>query len=819
MRTQPSADQPSSATTITGEPWRDPALPVEDRVADLLARMTLAEKLAQLVAVWVRTSEDAGDDVAPMQGEFAEAASLDELIANGLGQLTRVFGTAPVSPAAGVQALARLQRRVMAASRFGIPAIAHEECLAGLTAWTATIFPTPLAWGASFDPDAVREMAAAIGQSMRAVGVHQGLAPVLDVSRDPRWGRAEETIGEDPYLVGMIGTAYVQGLESAGLIATLKHFAGYSASRAARNMAPTDIGPRALADVILPPFEMAIRDGGARAVMPSYAAVDGVPSHADDDLLTARLRGDLGFTGTVVSDYFGVSFLETLHGVAGSPAEAAAMALRSGVDTELPHQRCYAAPLAEAVRSGLVSEGLVDRAAARVLRQKFELGLLDPGWVPNDDGACIDLNPHGHRQLARRLAEESVVLLANVQGLLPLRAPAQLAPVELAPARLALVGPLADEPLAGLGCYSFPRHVGYRYPDKGAGVPMESLLAALREELPDTMISHARGCDVRSADQSGIAEAAACAAGTDVALVVLGDEAGLFGRGSSGEGCDVPDLRLPGVQQQLLDAVLETGVPVVLVLITGRPYAIGGTAGRLAAAIQSFFPGQEGMGAIARVLSGRVTPSGKLPMEMPAGRGAQPTSYLRTRPAERSSASAVDPTPLFAFGHGLSYTSFEYSQLSLTDPEPDGLADRPEPGGPEPGGLADGLMATDGAVDIGCMVRNSGLRAGAEVVQLYLRDPVAQVTRPVRYLAGFARVTLAPGESRRVTFRLHADRTAFAGRSGPRVVEPGRIDVLIGSSSADIRLTGTLTMHGPERVAGPDRVLSTPAVVSDPGLV
>jgi beta-xylosidase len=788
MRAQGPADHYSPETTTRGEPWRDPALPVANRVSDLLARMTLAEKLAQLVGVWVRIAGQDGEDVAPMQGEFADTTPVAELIADGVGQLTRVFGTASVTPAAGMQALARLQRRVMAASRFGIPAIAHEECLTGLTAWGATIFPTPLAWGASFDPDTVRQMAAAIGQSMRTIGVHQGLAPVLDVSRDPRWGRTEETIGEDPYLVAMIGTAYVQGLEAAGIVATLKHFAGYSASRAARNMAPTDIGPRALADVILPPFEMAIRDGGARAVMPSYAAVDGVPSHADDGLLTARLRGELGFTGTVVSDYFGVSFLEMLHGVASSPADAAAMALSSGVDTELPHRRCYAAPLAEAVRSGRAPEGLVDRAAARVLRQKFELGLLDPGWAPDDDGASIDLNPHEHQQLARRLAEESVVLLVNDQQLLPLPAAA----------RLAVVGPLADDPQAGLGCYSFPRHVGYRYPEMGAGVPMESLLAALREEFPDSAISHARGCDVRLADRSGIADAAACAAAADVAVVVLGDEAGLFGRGSSGEGCDAPDLCLPGVQQQLLDAVLETGVPVVLVLITGRPYAIG-AAGRVAAAIQSFFPGQEGMGAVARVLSGQVTPSGKLPIEMPAHGGGQPASYLRTRPAERSPASAVDPTPLFAFGHGLSYTSFEYSQLSLT------------------GSDGDGLLATEGAVDIGCTVRNSGERAGAEVVQLYLRDPVAQVTRPARYLAGFCRVALAPGESRRLTFRLHADRTAFAGRTGQRVVEPGRIDVLVGSSSADIRLTGTLIMHGPERAAGPDRVLSTPVAVSDSG--
>jgi beta-xylosidase len=790
MRTQPPASQPSQATTVTGEAWRDPAVPVADRVADLLGRMSLAEKLAQLVGIWVRMSAEDGDGVAPMQGDFADSTPLDELISDGLGQLTRVFGTAPVTPAAGVRALAKLQRQVIAASRFGIPAVAHEECLTGLATWTATIFPTPLAWGATFDPDAVREMGTATGRSMRALGVHQGLAPVLDVSRDARWGRVEETIGEDPYLVGTVGTAYVQGLETAGIIATLKHFAGYSASRAGRNMAPADIGPRAVTDVLLPPFEMAIRDGGARSVMPSYTAVDGVPSHGDDQLLTARLRGELGFTGTVVSDYFGISLLETSHGIAGSPVEAAAIALRSGVDVELPHRRCYSAPLAEAVRAGLVPEGLVDRAAGRVLWQKFELGLLDPGWAPDDDGPSIDLNPPEHQQLARRLAEESIVLLANDQRLLPLSGTA----------RLALLGPLADDPQAGLGCYTFPRHVGYRYPDLGTGVPLHSLLAALREELPDAAISHVRGCDVRSADRSRIADAAATAAAADVAVVVLGDEAGLFGRGSSGEGNDAADLRLPGVQQELLHEVLETGVPVVLVLITGRPYSIGTAAGRLAAAIQSFFPGQEGTGAIARVLSGRVTPSGKLPIEIPVSSGAQPAPYLATRPAGRSGASAADPTPLYRFGHGLSYTSFEYSHLSVADPATE----------------SDSLIRTDGVVDIACTVRNSGQHPGTEVVQLYLHDPVAQVARPVRYLAGFARVPLEPGQSRRVTFRLHADRTAFAGRSGQLVVEPGRIDVLIGSSSADVRLTRTLTLHGPERVVGSDRVLSTPVIVSEP---
>jgi beta-xylosidase len=789
MRTEPPADPQSPATTGS-DAWRDPAVPVADRVAALLGQMTLAEKLAQLVGVWPRTDGDGSDGVAPMQGEFAETQPLGDLIVAGIGQLTRVFGTAPVTPAAGVEALARLQRRVMAASRFGIPAIAHEECLTGLNAWTATIFPAPLGWGATFDPDTIREMAAAIGQSMRAIGVHQGLAPVLDVSRDMRWGRTEETIGEDPYLVGMIGTAYVQGLESAGIIATLKHFAGYSVSRAGRNMAPADIGPRALADVILPSFEMAIRDGGARSVMASYTAIDGVPGHANEELLTRTLRDEYGFTGTVVSDYEGIAFLETLHRVAGSRAEAAALALRAGVDVELPHRRCYGAPLSEAVRDGQVSEEVVDLAVARVLRQKFELGLLDPGWVPDGDGAGIDLNPPGHRRLARLLAEESVVLLANDQRALPLDSAA----------RLSVVGPLADDVQAGLGCYTFPRHVGYRYPDLGDGVQLESLLAALHEELPDAKISYAPGCDVRSADRSGIPEAAACAASADLAIVVLGDDSGLFGRATSGEGCDVTDVSLPGVQQELLDAVLDTGVPVVLVTISGRPYAVGGAPNRLAAAVQSFFAGQEGARALAGVLSGRVTPSGKLPVQIPADGGGQPAPYLRVPLAERNGASAADPTPLYPFGHGLSYTTFEYSGLSITGP----------------GAAGNGLIATDGAADISCTVRNSGQRSGTEVVQLYLHDPVAQVSQPVRYLAGFARVSLESGESAAVTFKLHADRTAFAGLSGQRVVEPGSIDVLIGSSADDIRLTGTITMHGPLRVVGPDRVLTTPVSICGP---
>ena len=781
--------EPAAETQIdvTVEPWRDPSCPVDERVADLLCRMTMEEKVAQLGSVWMGASGE-GDGVAPMQDLFSdELPPLDELIKNGMGQLTRVFGSRPVDPAAGMRALAALQARVMAASRFGIPAVAHEECLTGFAAWTATIFPTPLAWGASFDPALIRDMARAFGRTMHTVGVHQGLAPVLDVTRDPRWGRTEETISEDPYLVGLIGTSYVQGLQSSGVQATLKHFVGYSASRAGRNMAPVSMGPREFADVMLMPFEMAIRLGGAYSVMPTYPDIDGVPATADPHLLGAVLRDELGFDGLVVSDYYAVSFLELQHAIAGSRAGAAALALAAGVDVELPSVRCYGEPLRAAALAGDVPAEVVDRAVARVLRQKFELGMLDPQWSPIPGDAAgsnggIDLDPPAQRALARRLAEESVVLVAN-DGALP------LTPTK----RVAVVGPLADDPLAFFGCYSMPRHM--RTSTDGAGVQVATLLAALREELGEERaeVTYARGCDVRTADKSGFAEAVATARSAEMIVAVIGDEAGLFGRGTSGEGCDVTDLRLPGVQEELLHALADTGKPVVAVLITGRPYAIGGVAGRLAAVVQAFFPGEEGGHAIAGVLAGRVVPSGRLPVELPASPGSQPSSYLRSRNAAAHSGSSVDPTPLFAFGHGLSYTTFGYSDLVVS---------------------ADGVP-TDGTVEISCTVRNTGDMAGTEVVQLYLSDPVAQVVRPVRWLAGFARVPLSPGEACRVAFRLHADRTSFTGVAGSRIVEPGDIGVAVGGASDSLPLAGTFTLTGPPRVVGADRVLDTPVSVRE----
>ncbi len=436
--------------------WRDVSFPAAERVADLLPRMTLTEKVSQLYSTWLQ-GDAASGEVAPHQDDLSSGESWAEVIRDGLGQLTRPFGTRPMTGRQGAEALVRLQRDVIAASRFGIPALAHDECLAGFTAWTAAIYPVPLAWGASFDPGLVEQMARQIGTSMRSVGVHQGLAPVLDVTVDPRWGRTEETIGEDPYLVATVGTAYVRGLESTGLVSTLKHFVGYSASRGGRNLAPASVTSRQLADQLLPPFEMALRLGGARSVMHAYTDIDGIPTASDPALLSGVLREAWGFTGTVVADYFGISFLELLHQVAAGPAEAAGLALAAGVDVELPTVRCYGAPLLSAVRDGAVPEALIDRAATRVLRQKCELGLLDPSWDPVPDALAsgldqgkVDLAPPAARALARQLAEESVVVLAN-DGTLPIAS----GPITSA-GRIAVVGARAAPPPAQRGGDNLP---------------------------------------------------------------------------------------------------------------------------------------------------------------------------------------------------------------------------------------------------------------------------------------------------------------------------------------------------------------------------
>ena len=747
-----------------------------DRATALLAAMTLEEKTAQLVGYWL----DQNGVVAPMQGEMAahddaDGRTLADVTRHGLGQFTRVYGTRPVEPDERAAWLWSEQRRLKRETRLGIPALVHEECLTGLAAWKAATFPTPLAWGAAFDPELVERVGEAIGDSMRQLGVHQGLAPVLDVVRDPRWGRVDECIGEDPYLVGTIGTAYVRGLQRAGVDATLKHFLGYSASQAGRNHAPVHAGPREVADVFLLPFEMALRDGGARSVMNSYAEVDGVPVAANGDLLTDLLRGRLGFDGTVVADYFSVAFLEVMHGVAADRGEAAALALTAGIDVELPTGDAYLGPLVDRVRSGDVDEALVDRAVLRVLRQKERLGLLDPDAFEDEPPTGIDLDTSRHRTLAKELAARSLVLLSNGPE----------APVlPLAPgASVALIGPNADRAEALQGCYSFANHVLAAHPDLPLGFAIPTVREALTESLGADTVRFAAGCAVTGDDRSGFDDAVAVAERSDVAVVVVGDQAGLFGRGTVGEGNDTESLDLPGVQRELVEAVVATGTPTVVVLLTGRPYAVGwaldGDAPRPAAVVQAFFPGEGGGLAIADLLTGAAAPSGRLPVSLPRAAGAQPYTYLHPRLGGPSDVTATDSTPVRPFGFGLSYTSFAYEEL-----------------------VVDPTVSSAGAFDAWVTVRNTGDRAGEDVVQLYGHDVLGSVTRPVAQLLGYARVALGPGESVRLRFSVPVQRFAFTDRALRKVVEPGDVEVWVASHAAASGPTGGVRADGIVAVGG-----------------
>ena len=791
--------------TALADLWRDSAAAPADRVKDLIPRMSVREKVAQLCGIWVGADATSGQ-VAPFQhSSELPPTEWSEVLRDGIGQLTRPFGTAPVDPVAGARAVANSQRELIGAG-VGIPALVHEECLTGLGAWQATIYPSPLCWGASFDPELVRQVGEQIGTTMRRLGMHQGLAPVLDVARDLRWGRIEETIAEDPYLVGTLGAAYVQGLESTGIIATLKHFAGYSSSRAGRNLAPVSIGPRELADVILPPFEMALH-AGARSVMNSYSDNDGLPVAADPAMLTDLLRGTYGFTGTVVSDYFSVVFLHRLHRTAGSKGQAAVQALAAGIDVELPTPDCFSAPLIAALEAGEADMALVDQALERVLIQKCELGLLDADWSPEPPILSeLDqrLDDDKSRALAARLARRAIVLLRNEDGALPL-APGK---------RLAVVGPRAHVADAAFGCYSFPRHIGVHHPDIALGIEARTVLEALQADPAGYQITYSQGCPIpdtessvrlraeRAAAEGGspagvvddqalrelgdrqIAEAVAAAREAEVCVAVLGDVSGLFGNGTSGEGCDASDLRLPGRQGELLEALLATGTPVVLVLLVGRPYELSRYADRLAAVVCGFLPGEEGANALADVLSGRLDPAGRLPVGFPAEGANQPSTYLAATLGLRSDVSTVDPTSLYPFGHGLSYNPAVWTDTVLP---------------------AGGAWPTDGTLRLAVTLRNDGTSATSEVVQVYLHDPQAEVARPVQQLIAAPRVDLAPGTTRTVVIDLPADATSYTGRAGRRIVEPGEVELWVGASSRDIRARLAARLAGPRREVGFDR--------------
>ncbi|MBC8747591.1 MULTISPECIES: glycoside hydrolase family 3 N-terminal domain-containing protein [Paraburkholderia] len=791
--------------------YRNPAAAVEERVADLLARMTLDEKIAQLHAAWLKLSADGAHKARSI--DFAQSANqitVDEILQHGLGQITRPLGTHTVDPKEGVRALNELQRKMVEDTRLGIPVMSHEECLVGLMIKDATLFPSPLNYAATWNPRLVGEVGTIIGAQARSIGCHQGLAPVLDVSRDPRWGRTEETLGEDPYLVGVLACHYVKGLqgEQRDLLATLKHFVGHSASEGGRNHAPVHVGPRELNDVFMLPFEMAVKLANAGSVMPAYHDVDGVPCHGDRALLHDTLREKWGFDGLVVADYAGVDLLFSHHAVARDSASAAALAFNSGLDVELPGHEC-AVHLKEALERNEINEATIDNAVSRVLRVKFQLGLFENPYV---DPERVDVKSAAAGDTAYQVALESAVLLRNEGDVLPLDANGA--------EKIAVIGPTADDPLALLAGYSFPVHLinSGEQSTASIGTPLRSLRALLGEKR----VIHAQGCDIIkerragapvfpgdvsldltgdahcdeliSKDTNGIAAAVDAARQAGVALVFVGDLAGLFQSGTVGEGSDTDSLDLPGVQQALLEAVVDSGTPTVVVMTGGRPYNLGGLEDRIAAQIMAFAPGERGAQALADLLVGRANFSGRLPLSVPKSAGAVPYVYNH-RLKSAGTPVAYHFGCRYPFGFGLGYTQFRYGDLALVHRE---------------------VPIEDGTVELSFTVENTGARDGTEIVQIYVRDRHASVARPVRELKAFARVPLAAGASARVHVKLPVDMLNFTDGRGERIVEPGDFDLLVGSSSRDIHLGGTVTVAGSAtRTLERDwRMLSEVAVVA-----
>ena len=769
--------------TATAWPYRDPALATDHRVSDLVARMTRDEKVAQLSAVWgFEVVDDDGVDLARLA-----AAARD-----GIGQITRLAGSTNLRPIEVARAANAIQRFLVEETRLGIPTIIHEECLHGLLAWAAPSFQQSIGAAASFDPELVGAMAQTIRRRMLATGARHALGPVLDIGRDPRWGRIEETYGEDPYLAAELGLAYIRALQGPdladGVIATGKHMVGHGLAEGGMNQAPAHVGSRELRDEQLFPFEAAVRDAGLASMMPAYCDVDGVPCHASHELLTAILRDEWGFDGIVASDYIGITMLRTAHRLTGDSGTAAAMALAAGVDLELPRIAEYGAPLRAALADGRVEEDLLDQVVARILRMKFRLGLFERPYVdePPADG-LIGLEAE-ERRVALELARRSIVLVRN-DGVLPM---------STAPGRVAVVGPIADSARDLLGDYSHVVHMAtlleMRQEGNALGVDGEAqsiavrdeltgrttILDAIRARLSGSEVVHAPGTGIHAGSDEEIATAVAAARDADVAIVVVGERSGLTDDSTTGEFRDRRDLGLHGRQQELLEAVVATGTPVVLVVVSGRPLALEWAARHCAAILLAWVPGESGPDAIADVLVGDYNPGGKLPISVPHHVGQVPITYRHHPSGGRSSPKTdyVDgPTaPLWPFGFGLSYTTFELSDLCV---------DRAE------------VPTTGGTCLVSVDVANTGTRAGDEIVQLYVRDEEASVARPVLELRGFRRVSLAPDERRTVSFALDAEQFAFTGVDRRRIIEPGRITLWVGRSSVDLPLTASIELVGP----------------------
>ncbi len=770
-------------------------LQMEKKVGALIAQMTLEEKLAQLGGCWVYELHSNGK---------LDEQKISQRLTYGIGQITRNAGASDLHPREAAISANHLQHFLKEQTRLGIPAIIHEECCVGLMSAGSTVYPQIIGLASTFRPELAERMTDDIRKQMRAIGAHQGLAPVLDVARDPRWGRIEETFGEDPTLVSQFGTAYIRGLQGEnltdGVMATGKHFIGHSFSLGGMNCAPVHLGMRELWDVYLAPFQAAIRDGGLASMMNAYPQLDGEVVAASRRILTDLLRAQLGFDGLVVSDYEAIIMIHNYHFAAETKQAAAAKALNAGIDVELPTVVCYGEELVKAMEAGKVTLETIDLSVSRHLQKKFELGLFENPYV-NEDSAVEIFETDANRKLAYEIACQSMVLLKN-DGILPLKPSI---------GRLAVIGPNADSARNLMGDYSYnataelltalpnPDSTFATYTMSKASAPtvkMVTVLEGIREAVSAaTIVDYAQGCEINSDDETGFAPALALARSSDAVVLVMGGKSGLTWDCTTGEFRDATDLGLPGVQEKLIHAMLATGKPVALVLVNGRPAAIPEIADKVNAILEAWIPGEEGGRAVAAALFGNINPGGKLPLSIPRSVGQIPV-YYNHKPSGMHSNIYGDyfdesAAPLFCFGHGLSYTSFEYSALKVNPTD---------------------VKAGD-TVELSLEISNSGWLAGDEVVQLYLRDEFASFPRPLKELKGFKRIQLKPGEKQMVTFHLDTRQLAFYDENLDLVLEPGQFSVMVGSSSEDIRLTGNFIVNSEDKLIVKDRIFVCPVSI------
>src|SRR5271170_2450607 len=743
--------------------YRNPKLPIEQRLADLLSRMTLEEKVAQIEGAW----ENPAFMTTPESRFVEKGVFVPERAAvwlrDGLGQMSRPSEVTP-GPREMAELTNTIQKWIQENTRLGIPVLFHEECLHGHVAPKGTSYPQAIALASTWDPDLLHEVFAATAAEVRARGAQECLAPVLDLARDPRWGRTEETYGEDPYLVSRLGVAAIKGFQGDGpgidkshVMATAKHFAVHGQPEGGTNVAPGNYSERVIREYWLKPFEAAVKEAHVHTVMASYNEIDGIPSHSNKHLLTDILRHEWGFNGVIVSDYFGITELIRVHHVVANKEAAARMALDAGVDIELPFPDAYPG-LVQQVHNGTVSEAAVNRATASVLRAKFLAGLFDDPYVDPAYAEKITNSPE-HQKLALQAARETLILLKNQNNLLPLDTAKYK--------HIAVIGPNAHD--VHLGGYSNKPGRGVSILDgitNRVGSSAEVLYAEgtkITETIPDWDADKVElGDPVKNAQR--IADAAKIAQKADVIILVLGDNESTSREAWAPEHKgDRDDLTLLGNQDDLAKAMLATHKPVVVLLLHGRPNAVTYIAENVPAILDGWYLGQEGGTAAAEVLFGDYNPAGKLPITVPRSVGQLPDYYYQKPSAKREYLGSTT-LPLFPFGWGLSYSTFKYANLRSA---PDTIGPR-------------------GRTTVSVEVTNSGTVRGDEVAQLYIRQDVSSVTRPVKELRGFRRITLNPGETKPVEFILGPEELSFLNRDMHRVVEPGTFTIMVGGNSIDL---------------------------------